>query len=234
MTCGDWLSFMEDGGYSRPEFWLSDGWAVGQRPGLGGAPVLVPRPRRSRALVAVHPVGAPARRSRRARLPRQLLRGGRVRPLDRACDCRPKSEWETIAASHGEGDNFLATTCSTRGAPHPRPAVVLERPLRRHLGVDVERLRPVSGLPGRARCRRRVQRQVHGEPVRAAWRLLRHSDRPCPDHLPQLLPARRPLGLRRPPTGPGPLSAWRTRSTSTSPPRRCSARCGPTPAGPAG
>jgi len=28
VTCGDWISFMDDDGYRRPEFWLSDGWAV--------------------------------------------------------------------------------------------------------------------------------------------------------------------------------------------------------------
>src|SRR5271165_3036134 len=28
VTCGEWLSFMEHDGYRRPEFWLSDGWAV--------------------------------------------------------------------------------------------------------------------------------------------------------------------------------------------------------------
>lgn len=27
VTCGEYLAFMEDGGYHRPEFWLSDGWA---------------------------------------------------------------------------------------------------------------------------------------------------------------------------------------------------------------
>jgi ergothioneine biosynthesis protein EgtB len=28
VTCGDWLAFMADGGYRRPELWLSDGWAT--------------------------------------------------------------------------------------------------------------------------------------------------------------------------------------------------------------
>jgi ergothioneine biosynthesis protein EgtB len=28
VTCGDWMEFVEDDGYSRPELWLSDGWAT--------------------------------------------------------------------------------------------------------------------------------------------------------------------------------------------------------------
>lgn len=28
VTCGDYLAFIADGGYQRPEFWLSDGWAM--------------------------------------------------------------------------------------------------------------------------------------------------------------------------------------------------------------
>jgi ergothioneine biosynthesis protein EgtB len=33
VTCGEWLAFMEAGGYRRPEHWLSDGWAAVQRNG---------------------------------------------------------------------------------------------------------------------------------------------------------------------------------------------------------
>ncbi len=33
VTCGEYLAFMADGGYTRPEFWLSDGWAKAQAEG---------------------------------------------------------------------------------------------------------------------------------------------------------------------------------------------------------
>jgi ergothioneine biosynthesis protein EgtB len=32
-TCGEYLAFVADGGYERPEFWLSDGWALKEREG---------------------------------------------------------------------------------------------------------------------------------------------------------------------------------------------------------
>jgi ergothioneine biosynthesis protein EgtB len=30
VTCGEYMAFMADGGYQRPELWLSDGWAAGR------------------------------------------------------------------------------------------------------------------------------------------------------------------------------------------------------------
>jgi ergothioneine biosynthesis protein EgtB len=33
VTCGEWLAFMQAGGYERPEHWLSDGWAAASRNG---------------------------------------------------------------------------------------------------------------------------------------------------------------------------------------------------------
>jgi ergothioneine biosynthesis protein EgtB len=33
VSCGEWLAFMEDGGYARPTLWMSDGWAALRRNG---------------------------------------------------------------------------------------------------------------------------------------------------------------------------------------------------------
>lgn len=38
VTCGEYARFMDDGGYERPEFWLSDGWAAVQENGWTSPP----------------------------------------------------------------------------------------------------------------------------------------------------------------------------------------------------
>ena len=80
VTCGEWLAFIDDGGYERPELWLSDGWATVQAEGWD-APLYWCR--RSTATGGVFTLGGAPGRPGRARLPRQLLRGRRLRPLGR-------------------------------------------------------------------------------------------------------------------------------------------------------
>ena len=36
VSAGEYLEFMDDGGYSRPELWLSDGWACLREAGWQG------------------------------------------------------------------------------------------------------------------------------------------------------------------------------------------------------
>ncbi len=122
VTCGDWLSFMEDDGYRRPEFWLSDGWAVVNAQDWD-APLYWSRD--------------PDNSDRWLQFTLSGLRP--VDPDEPVCHVSyyeadafahwtgmrlpTESEWETVAAVNGEGDNFLRDDFLGRGAPHPLPAV---------------------------------------------------------------------------------------------------------------
>ena len=124
VTCGEWLSFMEDDGYRRPEFWLSDGWAV----------------------VNAQHWDAPLYWSRDPDDPERWLQFtlSGLRPVDPnepVCHISyyeadafahwtgmrlpTESEWETVAADRtAKATTSCATTCSragrrTRGPPSP-------------------------------------------------------------------------------------------------------------------
>ena len=116
VTCGEWLEFMRDGGYSRPELWLSDGWSAvlaqgwhaplywspgSDDPAGGGWHVFTlagPRPvdpSEPVCHVSYYEADAYAR-WRGARLPTE-------------------AEWETVAACQEVRGNFL-----DRSSLHPR------------------------------------------------------------------------------------------------------------------
>jgi ergothioneine biosynthesis protein EgtB len=118
VTCGEWMSFMEDGGYNRPEFWLSDGWSVVMDQGWQ-APLYW----------FADPEGAEGWQQ-------FTLSGARpVDPDEPVCHVSyyeadafahwtgmrlpTEEEWETVATMAAEGDNFLGAR-----VPHPRPATL--------------------------------------------------------------------------------------------------------------
>ena len=77
-TNGEYLEFIRDGGYRRPEFWLSDGWSTVQREGWTRPLYWAESLDREFTL---H--GLQRAEHRRARLSHQLLRSRRVRALGR-------------------------------------------------------------------------------------------------------------------------------------------------------
>ena len=113
-TCGDYLAFIEDGGYARPELWLSDGWATVQQQGWE----------------------APLYWQAGADGGREIFTLGGVRPLDPAepvshishyeadafarwsgARLPSEAEWEAAAARAPAAGNFLDS-----GRLHPAPA----------------------------------------------------------------------------------------------------------------
>ena len=193
VTCGEWIEFIEDGGYSRAELWLSDGWAACQTPRMGGASLLVTDDGSWR----YYTLGGP--REVDEAEPVCHVSYYEADAFARWAGARlpTEAEWEVVAADRS-GDGQLPRPS---GAP-PEAGDRQLLAVRRRLAVDLLLVRRLPGLPSGERRRRRVQRQVHGQPVRASGRLLRDAGGPHAAHVPELLPSVRQMGLLGPATGP--------------------------------
>lgn len=86
VTCGEWLQFMADDGYRRPQVWLSDGWAMAQAQGWQAPGYWIP-PGDPRAPSAQWQVFGP----------------GGVRPLDPQAPVLHLSYYEAVAYAQWAG-----------------------------------------------------------------------------------------------------------------------------------
>ena len=187
VTNGEWLAFMEAGGYREPLLWLADGWATVKAQGWN----------------------APGYWEERDGVWQQMTLEGLL-PVDPRAPVSHVSYYEADAYARwagkrladrvrmGGGERRLSASPATISPP-TRCVRVRRRPratagLRRCSATCGSGPRaPTCPTPAIARApgaRRRVQRQVHGQPERAARRLVRHARRPHPRHLPQLLLSR--------------------------------------------
>ena len=144
VTCGEWLAFIDDGGYARPSCG-SPTAGPRRRPRLGGAAVLVRGGRRAWWLFTLG--GAAAGRPGRAGLPRELLRGRRLRPLGRSPPAhRGRVGGRAPARPAARPGNFLDPGI----APSPPTESATPTLFGDVWQWTVERLPPVPGLPARA------------------------------------------------------------------------------------
>ena len=198
VTNREYLTFMDDGGYERPEFWLSDGWYARSRNGWtaplywesrGRAQVFTLGGMRGLDLdepvchVSYYEADAFARWAG-ARLPTE-------------------AEWETSAMApespwRGISWSRVDSVRLPDGRPETRPA---HRPCSSSAtsGNGRQARTALSGIRAGRRSARRVQRQVHVQPDGPAGRVvLRRRDRTSA-HLSQLFPARGALAVHRHP-----------------------------------
>ena len=145
VTAGEWLEFIADGGYQRPELWLSDGWYAVQEHGWD-AP-LYWRDDDADGWIVFTLGGRRPRRPGRAGRAREPLRSRRVRALAR----RAAPDRVRVGA-RGRRRSPSAACRPHRRRACIRPATGGSCRRRRRVAVDRER---VPALPAvRARGRR--------------------------------------------------------------------------------
>ena len=138
VTNGEWIAFMEAGGYRTPSLWLSDGWATVQREGWE----------------------APGYWELRDGAWHQMTLHG-LRKIEESRPVTHVSSYEADAFARWAGHRLpteFEWEIASRGQPGPAPldlvvspaeACIQRRrivPFRKRLGMDAKRLSPVSRL----------------------------------------------------------------------------------------
>ena len=134
-------SSWRDGGYRTASLWLADGWTLVNREELAGPALLGGDRRRLAADDALRPAGG---RARRARVPRLLLRGRRVRSLGRQAAAHRVRMGGRGRRRPGDGQHAR----QPRAAPASRAACPQRRAapdVRRRVGVDASAYLPYPG-----------------------------------------------------------------------------------------
>ena len=191
ITVGEYREFLNDGGYERPELWLSDGWGARERHGWA-------------APLYWHPRGEAGA---------EFTLGG-VLPLTESAPvthvsfyeadayCRwagarlpTEAEWETAAPAAG------AESCDF---PHPVPSQ--EGGFAQAYSAGWQwTASPYVAYPGYAPAAgraRRVQRQVHVQSDGPPRRVVRDFAGALPIDVPQLFPPGGAMAVHRHPAGP--------------------------------
>ena len=213
VTCGEYLGFIEEGGYRRPEFWLSDGWAAVRQQGWE-APLYWRREDGEWSIFTLS--------GRRRLNPAEPVCHVSFYEADAFAKWAGKrlpteAEWEIAAEDLPVTRQFrrqppFSPVRRWSGSVGTREADAAPD-VRRCLGVDGQPLYRLSPLsPGRRRDRR-IQRQVHVQSDGAARRLRRDPGRACPGDLPQFFPARGALGVRGVAAGGGHLDDQTARAS---------------------
>ena len=170
VTCGEYLAFVRDGGYRRPELWLSDGWAQVAAPSGWEAPLYWGARRRRRLVFTLD--GERAARSATSRSATSATTRPTPTRAGRARGCRPRRSGRRAAARAPGGRQ----PARVGGAAPARRAGGGAGGLAQLFGDVWEWTASayvaLPGLPAGGRRARRVQRQVHVQPDGAARRLV--------------------------------------------------------------
>ena len=173
VTCREYLEFISDDAYTRPEFWLSEGWDNVKR-AAWQAPLYWRRDAGDKTGWRVFTLTGWHGLSALLDTPVCHVSCFEADAFARWKGCRlpTEAEWEYVASQATVQGNLLES-----GRLHPAAArgAGIQATVRRLLGMDGERLYRLSGIQASAGRARRIQRQVHVRPNDSARGLVRHS-----------------------------------------------------------